>query len=88
MGCYSNSVPTTPAAATNSSTHFAAENEHGGSSSVTRPNKRVKTVDKMDQINCDPLVAAFTSSSERLATTIEKLAMGNMDLPLSTVHTW
>jgi hypothetical protein len=45
-----NGVPTTPA---------AAENEHGGSSSVTRPNKRAKNID----LDCDPLVAAFTSSS-------------------------
>jgi hypothetical protein len=29
----------------------------------------------------DPLIAAFTSYSERLAIAIEKLAIGNMDLP-------
>jgi hypothetical protein len=69
-----NSVPTTPDAATNT----AAKNEHGGTSFVTRPNKRAKTVD----LDCDPLVAAFTSFSERLAIAIEKLATGNMDLPL------
>jgi hypothetical protein len=50
-----NGVSTTPTAATNA----AAENEHGGSSSVTRPNKRAKNID----LDCDPLVAAFTSSS-------------------------
>jgi hypothetical protein len=76
-----NGISTTPDAATNTSTHFAAENEYDGSSSVTRSNKRAKTIDKMDQINVDPLVV-FTSSSERLARAIEKLASGNMDLPL------
>jgi hypothetical protein len=47
------------------------------SSSVTRPNKRAKTID----LDGDPFVATFTSSSERLATAIEKLATSNMDLP-------
>jgi hypothetical protein len=73
-----NDVPTTPDAATNAASNTVAENEHGGSSSVTRLNKRDKTVD----LDSDPLIAAFTSSSERLATTIEKLATGNMDIPL------
>jgi hypothetical protein len=68
-----NDVPTTPDAATNTT----SENEYDGSSSVTRPNQRAKNVD----LDCDPLVAAFTSFSERLAIAIEKLAMGNMDLP-------
>jgi hypothetical protein len=68
-----NGVPTTHDATTNT----AAENEHGESSSVTRQNKRAKTID----LDSDPLVAAFTSSSERLATAMEKLATGNMDLP-------
>jgi hypothetical protein len=67
-----NGVLTTPDAATNT----AAESEHGGPSSVTIPNKRAKTVD----LDGDPLVAAFTSSSERLAIVIENLATGNMDL--------
>jgi hypothetical protein len=39
--------------------------------------KRAKTID----LDGDPLVVAFTSSSERIAITIEKLATGNMDLP-------
>jgi hypothetical protein len=54
-----NDIPTTPDVATNTT----AEHEHGGSSSVTRPNKRTKTVD----FDSDPLVATFTSSSKRLA---------------------
>jgi hypothetical protein len=68
-----NGVPTTPNIATNT----GAENEHGGSSSVTKPNKRAKTI----VLDGDPFVATFTSSSERLATAIEELATGNMDLP-------
>jgi hypothetical protein len=56
-----NDVPTTPATATN--------HELGASSSATRLNKRVKTVD----LDSDPLVVAFTSSSHRLAKAIEKL---------------
>jgi hypothetical protein len=47
------------------------------SSSATRPNKRTKTSNS----EVDRLIGAFTSSSNRLATTIEKLAHGNMDLP-------
>jgi hypothetical protein len=46
------------------------------SSSATRPNKRTKTSNS----EVDGLIGAFTSSSNRLATTIEKLAQGNMDL--------
>jgi hypothetical protein len=69
-----NSVPTTPTGTTNT---VATDFEQGASSSATRPNKRAKTCD----LDGDPLVAAFTSSSERLATAIEKLAKGDMDLP-------
>jgi hypothetical protein len=69
-----NSVPTSPTRTTNT---VATDFEQGVSSSATRPNKRPKTCD----FDGDHLVAAFTSSSERLATTIEKLAKGDMDLP-------
>jgi hypothetical protein len=51
--------------------------EQHGSSSATRPNKRAKT----DNPEIDGLVGAFTSSSNRLATTIEKLVNGDMNLP-------
>jgi hypothetical protein len=69
-----NSVYTTSTGTTNI---VATDFEQGVPSSTTRPNKRAKTYD----LDGDPLVAAFTSSSERLATTIEKLAKGDMDLP-------
>ncbi|KAK3119345.1 hypothetical protein QOZ80_9BG0718400 [Eleusine coracana subsp. coracana] len=55
----------------------APTDEQGASSSATRPNKRAKTID----LDVDPLVVAFTSSSERIATAIENLAKGDMDLP-------
>jgi hypothetical protein len=51
--------------------------EQHPSSSATRPNKRAKTSNS----EVDGLVEAFTSSSNRLATTIETVAKGNMDLP-------
>ena len=55
---------------------FSTE-EQGASSSATRPRKRAKVVDSDD----DPLVSVIASSSERLATALEKLARGDMDLP-------
>jgi hypothetical protein len=61
-------VPTTPSNAIPST----VTDEQHGSSSATRPNKRAKT----DNPEIDGLVGAFTSSSNRLATTIEKLAKG------------
>jgi hypothetical protein len=51
--------------------------EQPAPSSATRPNKRAKT----NNFEVDSLVGAFTSSSNRLATTMKKLAQGNMDLP-------
>jgi hypothetical protein len=46
-------------------------------SSNTRPNKIIKTAD-WDGV---PLVAPFISSSKKLATSIEKLAQGDIDIP-------
>jgi hypothetical protein len=70
-----NSVPTIPTGTTNTA---ATDFEQGVSSSATRSNKRAKTCD----LDGDLLVATLTSSSDRLATAIEKLAKGDMDIPL------
>jgi hypothetical protein len=70
-----NGVPTTHG--TPATTTAATDYELGVSASATRPNKRAKTVD----LDGDPLVVAFASSSDRLAKAIEKLAQGDMDLP-------
>jgi hypothetical protein len=68
-------VPTTP---TDGNTIPSLVNdEQHPSSSATRPNKRAKTSNS----KVDGLVGAFTSSSNRRAIDIEKLAKGNMDLP-------
>ncbi len=70
-----NGAPNTPTHA--NSIPSTLNDEQGATSSATRPNKRAKTTD----LDVDPLVAAFTSSSDRLANAIEKLAKGDMDLP-------
>ena len=70
-----NGAPNTPTHG--NSVPSTLNDEQGASSSATRPNKRAKIAD----FDVDPLVGALTSSSERLATAIEKLAKGDNDLP-------
>jgi hypothetical protein len=71
----SHDVPTTPSDGNDISSTI--NDEQAAPSSATRPNKRAKTGNS----EVDSLVGAFTSSSNRLATTMKKLAKGNMDLP-------
>jgi hypothetical protein len=46
---------------------------------IPRPSKRAKLAPNGDMK--DGLIGAFKYSSEKIATTIEKIAKGNMDLP-------
>jgi hypothetical protein len=71
----SHDVPTTPS--DGNTIPSTVNDEQPAPSSATRPNKRAKT----GNFEVDSLVGAFTSLSNRLATSMKKLAKGNMDLP-------
>jgi hypothetical protein len=71
----SHDVPTSPS--DGNAIPSTVNDEQSAPSSATRPNKRAKTGNS----KVDSLVGAFTSSSNRLATAMKKLAKGNMNLP-------